>query len=168
MTPKSMKNPSKNDTNKMIENWIQKSHVSVRRCMRVYAKTGGLVPYNQSIRPTISALQQWALYHSTSCHKGTVADEIALRAIFTTVPGDELNLSKDRPKNLSKTDQTSALKTLSEGSWRLLGGSWRALGGLLGLSWPILAGRPSKRALRENCETTFGGVLGPQIHQSPT
>ena len=41
-------------------------------------------------------------------------------------------------QNLSKIDQKSALKTLLEGSWRLLGASWRALGGLLGGSWGAL------------------------------
>ena len=48
MGPKSMKNRSKNDTNKMIEKWVQKSHASVRRLR------GGLL-YNQSIPPTKTA-----------------------------------------------------------------------------------------------------------------
>ena len=47
-------------------------------------------------------------------------------------------------QNLSKIDQKSALKTLLEGSWRLLGASWRGLGGLLGALGPILAPRAKK------------------------
>ena len=55
MAPKSMKNRSKNDTKKMIEKWVQKSHASVCKCMQMYAARGGLAPLNQSIHPTKTA-----------------------------------------------------------------------------------------------------------------
>ena len=81
-------------------------------------------------------------------HKGRAADiyPVALRAIFATVPGDELNLSKIDQTNiqhLSKLNDKSVPKALLEGSWklweaigRLLEDSWRALKGVSGLSCP--------------------------------
>ena len=69
---------------------------------------------------------------------------VALRAIFATVAGDELNLST----NQQQIYQTSTKNLSPRPSWRALGGSWEALGGLLGGSWgalgAILAPRGSK------------------------
>ena len=54
MAPKSMKNRSKNDTNKMIEKWVQKSHAR-HAGLRKVTQAGGGAPYNQSIHPTKTA-----------------------------------------------------------------------------------------------------------------
>ena len=76
---------------------------------------------------------------------------VALRAISATVPGDELNLSKHGLnkylkiiKNRPKIFPQGPLRGLLEALGQLLEGSWGPLGGLLGLSWLILAPRPSK------------------------
>ena len=55
MAPKSMKNRSKNDTNKMIEKWVQKSHAGSRKVAQGCAGRRGGAPYNQSIHPSKTA-----------------------------------------------------------------------------------------------------------------
>ena len=67
--------------------------------------------------------------------------EVISKIASTSMSRKDNKFTKKHQKyiqNLSKIEQTSALKTLLEGSWKALGGSWEPLGEVLGGSWGLL------------------------------